>query len=350
MPQSDDKMEIVPVTAALIRIYIPTERTPHTVTFARSFMVFNYPADLPRLQSQRPVITIGTFDGVHLGHQAILDEVKKYAAEVGSDSMVITFEPHPRQVLQPGGDLKILTPLEDKLQLILDSGINHVTVAPFTTEFAQMSAETYIKDFLVRDFMPAAIVIGYDHRFGQDRSGDITAMEKAGETFGFPVQQIPAHLISDAAISSTRIRKALQAGEVGAAGKMLGRNYALRGSVVKGDQLGRTLGYPTANISAGHPDQLVPANGVYAVAVIHERQRFGGMLSIGVRPTINDAAIRSIEVYIFDFDKEIYDEQIELQFVEYMRPELKFNGLEALIDALKQDELDAREILARQGL
>ncbi len=309
-------------------------------------MIFNYPGDLPRLQALRPVITIGTFDGVHLGHQAILDEVKKYASEAGSESMVITFEPHPRQVLQPGGDLKILTPLEDKLRLIQDFGVNHVTVAPFTRDFAQLSAETYIKDFLIHDFMPAAIVIGYDHRFGHDRSGDIHLLEEAGQAFNFPVQQIPAHLISDAAISSTRIRKALQKGEVSAAGGMLGRSYALKGKVVKGDQLGRTLGYPTANILAGHPDQLVPAEGVYAVEVIHDKQRFGGMLSIGTRPTINDAGLRSIEVYIFDFDKEIYGEQLELLFVQRMRDELKFNGLEALIDALKQDEIDARNILA----
>lgn len=313
-------------------------------------MVFNYPGDLPRLHAQHPVITIGTFDGVHLGHQAILNDVRKYAEQAGSESMVVTFEPHPRQVLQPGSDIRIITPLEDKIRLIQDYGIDHVTVAPFTVEFARLNADTYIRDFLVRDFAPSAIVIGYDHRFGHDRSGDILLMEQAGKEFGFPVQQIPAHLISDAAISSTRIRNALQEGDVTSAGAMLGRSYSLRGTVVKGDQLGRTLGYPTANIRAGHPDQLIPANGVYAVDVIHERQRFGGMLSIGIRPTINDAAVRSIEVYIFDFEKEIYDEQIELWFVQYMRPELKFNGLEALIDALKQDEVDAREILHHRAL
>jgi riboflavin kinase/FMN adenylyltransferase len=313
-------------------------------------MVFNYPGDLPRLHAQHPVITIGTYDGVHLGHQAILDEVKKYAAEAGSESMVITFEPHPRQVLQPGSDLKILTPLEEKIRLIQDLGIDHVAVAPFTVEFARLSAETYIKDFLVRDFMPAAVVIGYDHRFGHDRSGDISYLEQAGREFGFPVHQIPAHLISDAAISSTRIRKALQAGDVSGAGRMLGRSYSIAGTVVQGDQLGRTLGYPTANIRAGHPDQLIPENGVYAVEVLHERQRFGGMLSIGIRPTINDAAIRSIEVYIFDFEKTIYGDAIEIRFLEWMRGELKFDGLEALVDALKQDEVDAREILHRSQL
>lgn len=313
-------------------------------------MVFNYPGDLPRLHAQHPVITIGTFDGVHLGHQAILDQLKLYAAEAGAETMVVTFEPHPRQVLQPGSDIKILTPLEEKIRLIQDYGIDHVTVAPFTADFAQLSAETYIRDFLVRDFMPAAVVIGYDHRFGHDRSGDIRFLEDAGKAYGFPVQQIPANLINDAAISSTRIRKALQNGDVSAAATMLGRSYSISGPVVQGDQIGRTLGYPTANLRASHPDQLIPADGVYAVEVLHERQRFGGMLSIGTRPTINDAGLRSTEVYIFDFDKTIYGENLEILFVARMRDELKFNGLEALIDALKQDEIDAQEILQRHRL
>ena len=308
-------------------------------------MAIYYPADASRLELRKPVLTIGTFDGVHLGHRIILDEVNRHAAAIGGESMVITFEPHPRQVLQPEDSVQILTPLADKLALITEAGIQHVAVTPFTKEFSQLSAAAYVEEFLVQKFHPECIVIGYDHHFGHDRAGNIAMLRAYGPKLGFSVHEIPAHMVRDAAISSTRIRTSLLAGEVVSATQMLGRPYALRGTVVKGEQLGRTLGYPTANIRPLSDVQLIPAQGVYAVKVSVDGTDFGGMLSIGTRPTVSITGSVSIEVFLFDFSQDIYGQEIAVHFIQRMRDELKFESLDALVEALKQDEIDARGIL-----
>ena len=308
-------------------------------------MAIHYPGDPPLLQLQKPVVTIGTFDGVHLGHRLILEEVKRHAAAIGGESVVITFEPHPRQVLQPDQTVRILTPVADKLALIEASGIDHVSVTPFTIDFSNLSASAYIEEFLVGKYGPAAIVIGYDHHFGHDRCGDIALLRRFSDRFGYDVHEIPAHMVRDAAISSTRIRQALEVGEVTGAAQMLGREYSLRGTVVSGEQLGRTLGYPTANILPAGKEQLVPAQGVYAARIRLGDEWHGAMLSIGTRPTVNNDGVLSIEAYIFDFSRDIYGQELELQFVRRMRDELKFDSLDALKAALRQDEVEAREIL-----
>jgi len=275
----------------------------------------------------------------------ILEEVKRYAAAVNGTSMVITFEPHPRQILQPDLPMQILTPLAEKKILIQNAGIQHIDVTSFTSDFARLSAAAYIEAFLVEKFKPTAIVIGYDHHFGHDRKGNIALLKEYGAIHGFEVHEIPAHMVRDAAISSTRIRNALSAGDVGAAAQMLGRPYAVSGIVITGQRLGRTIGYPTANIAPTSSIQLIPAHGVYAVQVSIADERFGGMLSIGTRPTVSNDGSVSIEVYLFDFDQDIYGQEITVHFVERMRDELKFDSLDALKEALQQDEVEARGIL-----
>jgi riboflavin kinase/FMN adenylyltransferase len=294
----------------------------------------------------KPVITIGTFDGVHLGHRRIFEEVISETGRIGGESMVITFEPHPRQVLQPQDQIKILTPLPDKLDLIQTAGIQHVSVTAFTHDFSQLSADEYVEKYLVAQFQPACIVIGYDHHFGHDRAGNIELLRQYSEKYGFSVHEIPAELIRDAAISSTRIRKAISSGDVNSATQMLGRPYALRGRVVAGDKIGRTIGFPTANIEALDPAQLVPGQGVYAVRILLDGNSYGAMLSIGTRPTITDSGKQTIEACLFEFSEDIYDRELQVQFVQYMREELKFDGLEALKEAIRQDEIVARGILA----
>ena len=279
-------------------------------------------------QFENPVITIGTFDGVHKGHQAILKDVVAHAKEVKGESILITFEPHPRKLLFPGQPLQLLTPLEEKIALIAATGIQHVVVAPFNQAFASLSADQYISDFLVAKFHPHSIVIGYDHRFGHDRKGDLTLLQSYADRYDFTVHEIPAQVIDEATVSSTKIRKALQQGDVTTASHMLGRHYTLTGGVISGARLGRTLGYPTANIKPNDPEQLIPGNGVYAIRALLNGASFNGMLNIGVRPTVSQELSLHIEAHLFDFNREIYNEQLELQFVARLRDEQKFGSQE----------------------
>lgn len=305
--------------------------------------VFFHTDQLPKFRNA--VVTIGTFDGVHLGHQKILKTVTDKALAIDGESIVITFHPHPRKLLFPDQPLKILTPLEDKISLLTSLGIHHVIVVPFTKDFAALSAEQYIQEFLVEKFQPNTIVIGYDHHFGSDRKGNIQLLKTFQDQYHFQLIEIPEQLIDEAGISSTKIRKALQDGQVAEAKTMMGRPFSLKGIVVKGRQLGRTIGYPTANLQLTEADQLMPSIGIYSVEVIYNGQYFGGMLSIGYNPTVTDEKTLKIEVNIFDFDKEIYGEQLELLFISYMRAEMKFDSLEALKEQLHQDAVFAKRLL-----
>ncbi len=291
------------------------------------------------------VITIGTFDGVHMGHKVILQQIVKHAKEAGGESILITFEPHPRKLIAPDQPLKILTPLEQKLQLVLNEGVDHVVVAPFTQAFADLSAEAYIKDFLVAKFKPQAIVIGYDHRFGHDRAGDISLLKKHAATHGYTVYEIPAQLIEEAAVSSTKIRNAIQAGHVSEATQMLGRHYSITGTVIPGARLGRTIGFPTANVQPLDADQLIPEKGVYAIQLQWKDQGYNGMLNIGNRPTVSNELTLHIEAHLFDFSEDIYDETVEIIFVQRLRDEVKFPSLDALKDQLQKDKAAAMHAL-----
>lgn len=299
--------------------------------------------ELPKFHN--PVLTIGTFDGVHEGHETILKEVVKHAKEVNGESILITFEPHPRKLLFPDQPLKLLTPLQQKMEYITGAGIQHVVVVPFTKEFANLSAQEYIENFLVKYFHPSCIIIGYDHRFGHDRKGDINLLKEYEKQYGYELQEIPAQLIDDAAVSSTKIRRALNEGRMQEAAHMLGRPYSIRGTVKRGAQLGRTIGYPTANIEPDDAEQLIPANGIYAVRVKWNNKEYGGMMSIGYNPTVTDDKMLKLEVNIFDFNEEIYGQALEIAFIAWLRDEEKFDSLEALTEQLHRDKRDTLNAL-----
>lgn len=293
----------------------------------------------------RPVLTIGTFDGVHRGHRAILDRLIRRAKELGGQSVLITFDPHPRTVLQPDKPLSLLQTLNEKQESLAATGLDHLIVMPFTTEFAALSAEAYVRDFLVARFHPHTLIIGYDHRFGRDRSGDFALLEQMSGNYGFHVEEIPVQEIEDSAVSSTRIRRALLAGQVDLAAELLGRPFSFSGRVERGEQRGRTIGFPTANLALQTANKLLPGNGVYAVRVEGAMGSYGGMMNIGVRPTVSHAGQRSIEVHLFGFSGDLYGQTLKVFCIARLREEQTFNGIEALKEQLGKDKEAALRIL-----
>ncbi len=285
------------------------------------------------------IITIGTFDGVHNGHRQILNQLIEEANEVDGTPVVITFYPHPKQIV--GNDLSsvlVLNTLEEKSALLAEVGIEHLVVVPFTKEFAEQSAEDYIKNFLVRSFKPHTIIIGYDHRFGKNRAGNYELLEVKGQEFNYKVKEIPEHILHNITISSTKIRTQLLEGNISTANELLGYDYFFSGNVITGKQLGRTIGFPTANLAINNESKLIPGNGVYAVTVQIENDKtiFNGMMNIGVRPTFEKTE-RTIEVNIFDFDSPIYDKQLTVHIKTRLRDEMKFDGIDSLKNQLNRD-------------
>lgn len=296
------------------------------------------------------VVTSGTFDGVHRGHQTILARLTEVAKASNGQSVLITYWPHPRTVVSNDSqDLKLLTTLDEKIDLLDQAGVDHLVIIPFTRSFSQLSSEEYIRQILIEKIGTKKLVIGYDHRFGRDRAGGFEYIRAHQTEYGFEVEEIPRHDVEAVGVSSSKIRTALTDGNIGTANRFLGRPYGLTGTIVKGRQLGRTIGFPTANMQVDDPNKLVPANGVYAVDVLYEGQSHGGMLNIGFRPTVDVATVaganQTIETYIFDFDKDIYGEHLTLRFQKFLRPEQKFEGLPALVAQLKRDEDSARHVL-----
>jgi riboflavin kinase/FMN adenylyltransferase len=296
---------------------------------------------------ERPVLTTGTFDGVHLGHQTILHRLKEVAQREEGQSTLFTFYPHPRMVLHPhDNDLKLLTTQKEKSELLEAAGLDHLVIVPFSRTFSRMHALDFVRDVLVDSMRIHAMVIGYDHRFGRNREGDITLLRQLGEAYDFSVEEIPAQEIDHVKVSSTKVRDALLKGEVGLAADLLGHTYSLSGVVVKGDQRGRTIGFPTANVGAIDPFKLLPANGVYAVNVTLRDGVFKGMMNIGVRPTVEGAGDRTVEVNIFDLDRDLYGEPITVRLRHRLRDEVRFNGLDALKAQLLKDREHAQLLLA----
>jgi riboflavin kinase/FMN adenylyltransferase len=293
------------------------------------------------------VVTSGTFDGVHRGHQTILARLTEVARASGGESVLVTYWPHPRTIISKDGqDIKLLTTLEEKIDLLDQAGVDHLVVIPFTRDFSQLSSEEFIRQILIDKIGTKKLVIGYDHRFGRDREGGFDYIQAHQSEYGFTVEEIPRQDVEAVGVSSSKIRNALNEGNVHTANRFLGRPYNLTGTIVKGRQLGRTIGFPTANLQVDDPAKLIPANGVYAVDVRYGGQLLGGMLNIGFRPTVAGTH-QTIETYIFDFEKDIYGEHMTLQFREFLRPEQKFDGLPALVAQLKQDEESARVVLAQ---
>ena len=293
----------------------------------------------------KAVVTSGTFDGVHLGHQKILSRVKEVAEKIQGETVVITFWPHPRLVLYPEDTtLKLLNTFEEKAELLREEGIQHLIRIPFTKEFSELSSEDFITRILVNTIGTKKLVIGYDHRFGHNREGSFEELKKNGPRYGFDVEEIPQQDVDHVAVSSTKIRKALDSGDLESATHFLGKPYTISGRVVKGDRLGRLMGFPTANIDIDTHYKLVPADGIYAVQVIYGHDAFGGMLYIGHRPTIGGSH-KSIEVNVFDFDKDIYGETLTIKFLHMIRSDAKFNDLDDLKKQLHRDKEDALKLL-----
>lgn len=291
------------------------------------------------------VVTSGTFDGVHVGHQKILNRLREIASRNHGETVVITFWPHPRLVLHPEDDtLKLLNTFEEKAELLKEQGIQHLIRIPFTKEFSQYTSEEFIQKIVVETIGTKKLVIGYDHRFGHNREGSFEQLKINAPRYGFEVEEIPRQDVDHVGVSSSKVRKALEEGDIDTTTHFLARPYALTGRVVMGDKLGRLLGYPTANIEIDTKYKLIPADGIYAVTVLHEHTTYKGMLYIGNRPTVNGTK-RNIEVNIFDFGKDIYGESLTLYFHKLIRGDAKFSDLEGLKVQLGIDKQDALRIL-----
>lgn len=291
------------------------------------------------------VVTIGTFDGVHSGHQEIIKTLKDAAAAAGGESVIITFHPHPRKVVSSVvTGIRLITTLQERIDLIAKAGIDHLVVVPFTDYFANQSAEEYISNFLVDKFHPHTIIIGYDHRFGKERSGNYKLLEDKAPLYNYQLMEIPEHLLDAVKVSSTNIRNAIIHGNIDEANKLLGYDFFFEGEVVHGDKIGRTLGYPTANLKSVDDEKIVLGDGIYAVYADVEGKQYKGMMSIGFRPTVNGKK-RVVEVNLFDFNKDIYGHVIRVHVAKYLRSEVKFNGLDALKEQLHKDKEDSLQCL-----
>jgi riboflavin kinase/FMN adenylyltransferase len=312
------------------------------------------------------VVTIGTFDGVHIGHQQIIEQLKEEAAKINGKTVIITFDPHPRKIVKAAAAVKLINTTEEKIELLAKKGIDYLVVVPFTEAFSQLTAGQYISEFLVSKFHPHTIIIGYDHRFGKGREGDYHLLEDWSRQFHYVLREIPVHVLHAVTVSSTRIREAIGNTEIAAANELLGYTFFFEGTVTEGDRLGRKLGYPTANLKIENEEKLIPGNGVYAVElelrVASGEWQVGnanpspysplptrhlplkGMMNIGVRPTV-DGIRKMIEVNIFDFDEDIYGKTLRVYVKKHLRQEQKFSGLDALKEQLAKDKEHAIEYL-----
>ncbi|WP_317897833.1 bifunctional riboflavin kinase/FAD synthetase [Aurantibacillus circumpalustris] len=285
------------------------------------------------------IVTIGTFDGVHLGHQKILERLKELKEKTGLKTVVLTFEPHPRKVLFPEQkDLKLITLIDEKLELLDEYGVDVTVVYPFTKRFSETDSPFYIEEVLLRSLKVQYLVIGYDHKFGKNRSGDINSLKELATQGKFLVEEISARDIDHIAISSSKIRKALDEGNVEHAKDFLGHPFSLTGEVVQGKQLGRTLGYPTANIKPEGEEKIIPKTGVYFVEVFISEVKYFGMMSIGINPTTDSDNKVKLEVNIFNFNEDIYGKVIKLNFLKRLRDEKKFANLTELKKGIDLDK------------
>lgn len=293
---------------------------------------------LNEFKKRDSVVTIGSFDGVHIGHRKIISRLLEVKQQSGGESVILTFFPHPKMILHPEDlDLKLITTIDEKAELLEQMGINHLIITPFTRDFSNLSAEEYIKHILVEQIGIHRIVIGYDHRFGKNREGGLKELEKFSKQYNYEIEEIPEQDINDIAVSSTRVRMSLLNGDVKTAKKLLGYPFHLTGKVVKGDQIGRKLGFPTANIFIPETYKLIPADGIYAVTVEIDKIQYNGMGYIGHRPTLNGMS-RNIEVNIFDFEGDLYGMNIRLHFYHFIREDIRFNSLEELRVQLGKDK------------
>lgn len=307
--------------------------------------VFKGLSALPKFKNA--VLTIGTYDGVHAGHQAIIQKINEIARSIHGESIVLTFDPHPRIVLNKDKEhLKLISTIDEKIELLESFGLDNLVVTPFSKSFASTAAEDYVRDVLVHYFQPAVIVIGYDHKFGKGRSGNIDLLRALGPQYNFKVEEISAQTIHEISVSSTKVRNAISEGDIKEANTLLAHSFSLEGDVVHGDQIGRTLGFPTANIHIEDPYKLIPPVGVYAVWVELGSNRYMGALSISYRPTLKADGELRVEVFILDFDEDIYGENLKLILVDFVRKDETFESMEDLIVQMHKDVDQVRSILS----
>lgn len=295
--------------------------------------------------AKKTILTLGTFDGVHIGHKKILERITQNTEKGKYESLVLTFFPHPRMVLQEKSEIKLLNTISEKSILLEATGIENLVIHPFDESFSRLTAEEFVHSILVNQFHIHKIIIGHDHRFGRNRTANINNLIAFGAEYGFEVEQISAQEIHDVSVSSTKIRKALQEGNMNLANQYLGYNYFLTGKVVHGKQLGRTIGFPTANIQIAEEYKLIPKKGVYIVKAKIGKINVFGMMNIGFNPTVNGQQ-QSIEVHFFDFDSDIYGENIEVSLMHYLREEQKFDSVDLLTTQLYQDKKEALKFVS----
>ncbi len=307
--------------------------------------------DLDQVDIPFPVVTIGTFDGVHLGHQKIIDRLNHEAKLIGGESTLFTFYPHPRMVIHPDSHgLKLLQTQEEKLDKLKRMGLKNIILFPFTFEFSRLTAIEFVRDYLVNKLHVRKMVVGYDHQFGKNREGTLEFLQKISSTYNFDVIEISAHDIEDVNVSSTKIRESIINGNVERAAEYLGEPYSLSGEVVKGKSLGKTIGYPTANIKVKNAEKLLPSKGVYAVIVCFENKSYAGMMNIGFRPTVNGENDLSLEVNILDLKEDLYGKNLHINFHSRLRDEQKFDGIDELVEQLKKDEKAVRAFFTTSAL
>ncbi|MEP6928483.1 MAG: bifunctional riboflavin kinase/FAD synthetase [Flavobacterium sp.] len=296
--------------------------------------------------TKKTILTLGTFDGVHIGHKKILERITQNTENGKYESLVLTFFPHPRMVLQEKSEIKLLNTISEKTKLLEETGIENLVIHPFNESFSRLTAEEFVHSILVDQFHIQKIIIGHDHRFGRNRTADINDLIAFGKEYGFEVEQISAQEIQDVSVSSTKIRKALDEGNIALANEYLGYSYFLSGEVTKGKQLGRTIGFPTANIHIEEDYKKIPKNGVYVVQALINGKVVFGMMNIGFNPTVNGEK-QTIEVHVFDFDADIYGQKIEVSLLNYLREEQKFGSVELLKEQLNQDKKTALAFISQ---
>jgi riboflavin kinase / FMN adenylyltransferase len=297
--------------------------------------------------NKNTIVTLGTFDGIHLGHREIIETVVKKAADSNFRSFLITFDPHPRKVISKDDKIKLLCSLDEKIEIIKSLGMENIFLVNFTREFSQQSPEEFIQKYIIEGIGVKEIVIGYDHHFGKGRGGNVETLLELGNEKGFDVTAVGEFKIGSDTVSSTKIRNAVLSGDCLTATEMLGRFYSFSGTVVQGDSRGKELGFPTANLKIDDEDKLLPAIGIYAVECIIEEKKYYGLLSIGTRPTFYSQGSIIPEIYLFDFDQNIYDKTITVNLVEKIRDEQKFSSVDELIEQMNKDKKAGQEILAK---
>lgn len=297
--------------------------------------------------TQKTIFTLGTFDGVHIGHKKILEKVTQKKEGGDYESVVLTFFPHPRMVLKGKSDVKLLNTLSEKIELLKKTGLDNLVIHPFDEKFSQLTAHEFVKTVLVDQFHIQKIIIGHDHRFGKNRTANIDDLIAFGKQYDFEVEQISVQEIEAVSVSSTKIRKALQAGNMGLANSFLGYDYFLTGIILKGKQLGRTIGFPTANLKIEENDKLIPRNGVYIVKSTISQKTIFGIMNIGYNPTV-DGQNLTIEIHYFDFDADLYSQEISVSLLKFIRSEQKFQSIILLKEQLEKDKEKAINFLKNQ--